>query len=45
MERVYQILETKRLSDGSYSTFIGKSAAAPFKDLRYLNFIFLNIIN
>lgn len=40
MERIYQELETKRLSDGSYSTFIGKSGAAPFKDLSLTATIF-----
>jgi len=40
MERVYQILETKRLPDGSYSTFIGKSAALPFADLALTSTIF-----
>jgi len=40
MERVYQILETKRLYDGSYSTFIGKSAAIPFADLSLTSTIF-----
>jgi len=41
MERVYQILETKRLHDGSYSTFIGKSAASPFADVSLTS----NILN
>jgi hypothetical protein len=40
MERVYQQLETKRLPDGSYSTFIGKSAALPFADLALTSTIF-----
>jgi len=40
MERIYQILETKRLPDGSYSTFIGKSAALPFADLALTSTIF-----
>ena len=40
IERVYQQLETKRLGDGSYSTFIGKQAALPFSDLSLTSTIF-----
>ena len=40
IERVYQQLETKRLPDGSYSTFIGKQAALPFSDLSLTSTIF-----